>query len=43
MENKIEQQSNSEKLSFIEKYGLWIIVTAMIGGLIALKIIIDIF
>ena len=40
MENKIEQ-STSEKLSFVEKYGLWIIVIAMIGGLIALKIIID--
>jgi hypothetical protein len=40
MENKIEQ-SNNEKLSFVEKYGIWIIVITMIGILIGLKIIIS--
>jgi hypothetical protein len=42
MENKIEQSDN-KNLSIIEKYGLWIMIIVMIGGLIAIKILIDYF
>jgi len=41
MENKIEKQSEKEELKFIEKYGLWIIIIALISGLIVLKIILN--
>lgn len=41
MENKGELNTENQKLKFNEKYGIWILVTGMILGILILKLIFD--
>ena len=41
MENKGEINTENQKQKFTEKYGIWILVTGMVFGILILKLILD--
>lgn len=43
MENKGEVNTENQKQKFTEKYGIWILVTGMISGILILKLLFEIF
>ncbi len=41
MENKGELNTENQKQSFLEKYGMWLFVAGIMSAIIILKIILD--